>query len=328
MSTNRKTQIFCKDLKEMKNMLRILFVCIIFCYCLFSEYAYGGPGFTTAEFLKLDVGAGPAGRAGAGLSEIDDAYSLFYNPAGLAGTPDNIITFMYNSYIAGIDHEFLACKKRINKGKILQGSIGAGISLINYVQEKITTISDPSGIGTGSFKGRDIAAQIGYARKIGSNLNVGISIKYVSSYISSSSAQGIGFDAGIQYKLKSINGVSMGAGVFNIGEKLKYRKESMDIPLLYKLGIGYNYYDKLNFCLDIIAPEKDDIYFQSGLELKYFNKFIFRSGYNSSNDTVNSVTLGIGYLCEKFSLDYAYSPFGDFNQAHRVSIDFRFDGRD
>lgn len=301
-----------------KNLVLIIIIILsIFQITPVNVYSGSNYGVTTAEFLKFDVGAAYSARGGAVVAQVNDVYSLYYNPAGLAELNHKEISFMHNSYLVDVNHEYLALGS-----KFKFGSIGLSFSLVNYGEEKITTYNNPFGNNLGTFNGKDMVFQLGYAKKIYERLNVGISGKYIQSKIKNFKADGLAFDLGFQYKL--IEGIQIGAAYQNLGSKLKYISDSEDLPRLFKIGIGYEYKNKLKLGFDMVNSDERNFSYRLGSEYKLIDMFKLRAGYVESNDAGNGLTLGAGFLYKNFSIDYAYIPFGDIGDAHKISFDYKF----
>src|SRR5215510_2370911 len=55
-----------------------------------------GPGTTSADVLKIPVGARAVGMGEAYVAQADDVSSLYWNPAGLALMQERQASFMYD----------------------------------------------------------------------------------------------------------------------------------------------------------------------------------------------------------------------------------------
>ncbi len=107
--------------------------------------------------------------------------------------------------------------------------------------------------------------------------------------------------------------------------KLKMDKKEFSSPTLLRAGISYKK-DNLLVATDFYKPfdNKPSIHF--GLE-KTYEKFSLRGGYKYKlkNEPLLGITLGLGLkFKEIYQLDYAYVPYQDLGDTHRVSIMIKY----
>ena len=118
----------------MKNFIAALFLFI----CPRAALA-GSAGADPFNFLFLDANARPVGLGGAYTSLATDANALLYNPAGLAKVPRHEATFMHNSYMQGINQEYLAYAN--------PAGWGAELNYLGFGTVPRTTTANPDGAG-------------------------------------------------------------------------------------------------------------------------------------------------------------------------------------
>jgi hypothetical protein len=70
-------------------------------------------GSVGAQFLKIAVGSRYQGLGEASVAVVDDAYSLYWNPAGLAYIEGNAITFTNVDWISDISLNYVGFGTRI-----------------------------------------------------------------------------------------------------------------------------------------------------------------------------------------------------------------------
>src|SRR5882672_2774589 len=86
-----------------------------------------GPGTTSADILKIGVGARAIGMGEAYVAQADDVSSLYWNPAGLALMQERQASFMYDQMYQ--DMKF----QNANIGIPLEnGAIGGSLSYLSY----------------------------------------------------------------------------------------------------------------------------------------------------------------------------------------------------
>jgi hypothetical protein len=75
---------------------------------------------------------------------------------------------------------------------------------------------------------------------------------------------------------------------------------------------------------DVHKPVDNDAGVNVGLEYAPVQQFALRVGYDSLQDAGNGLTAGAGFGVEQFRVDYAWVDGGHLDDAHRVSLNFRF----
>ena len=94
-------------------------------------------------------------------------------------------------------------------------------------------------------------------------------------------------------------------------------------PLTFKLGAASNL-KNLTLALDVAKPQDNEIYYCLGAEWWLRNVLALRAGYKTNQDIGQGLTAGIGYKFGRICLDYAYVPYGDLGDAHRISLGIKF----
>jgi hypothetical protein len=284
------------------------------------------PGTTTAEFLKIGVGPRAAALGSAYTAVADDAYSLYWNPAGLTRIRKAEAVFQANNFFQGIDQHYIALGYRWDKS----GVFGISLNALQVADIPRTTVSGAGVVTrTGTFDASDIALSAGFARDLNAWLSAGGAVKWIRSSIASYSADGYAADAGIQVRPASF--LSFGASVQNLGTKMKFVRDEDPLPLLYRFGAaGYIFSDKsLVVTADISQSVADILIFGAGCEYTITamrNRYSFRMGYTSANvDVGRSLTFGFGLRFARYmGFDYAFVPFGLLGNSHRYSMSLVF----
>ncbi len=191
-------------------MKSYLFIPIIICFLtpLFGQ-KYSN------EFLAIGAGARAQGMGNAAIVTTQDAYSNYWNPAGIANVESKLqFAFMHAEWFAGIGkYDYLSAVYPIwNKNKDVKRSLG--ISIIRFGVDDIpNTLSLYEDDGTINydnivpFSAADYAFLFTYAQSIwvgdNADLFVGGNAKVIYRKIGPfANAKGFGFDLGLQYKRK------------------------------------------------------------------------------------------------------------------------------
>jgi len=117
----------------------------------------------------------------------------------------------------------------------------------------------------------------------------------------------------------------------NIGTKMKFVDEEDSLPINIRLGGAYKVKDKWIVSLDVSAPIDNEINGGIGVENNYKLSdnvnVAWRIGYNTKTTDVGGLggySLGLGGNFKRYRVDYAFVPFGDLGDTHRISIGISF----
>jgi len=280
---------------------------LIFMFNL-SSYATG-PGTTAASFLKLGVGARAAALGDAFTVIVDDSTSLYWNPAGLARIKERQLSATYNMWFAGINQGYLGI------GMPLSGAVMA--AGINYIDMGDLEGRDEAGKPTGSFGASGLNFHLGYADKTGEKLTWGISAGVVQDTIADDVKSAYAANFGLLFE--SSESLSLGLALQNIGSKLG----SDPLPLIIKIGLAFTW-EPLTLVLDVAKPIDNNIYYAAGVEWWVWDGIALRAGYKTNQDVGPGLTAGLGFRGGNIQFDYAYVPYGDLGDTHKVSLGMSF----
>jgi hypothetical protein len=290
---------------------------------VFIGTSYGvseNAGTSTAQFLKLGAGARASGMGDAFVGVVDDASAIYWNPAGLSNLQDGSLSVMHAMWFGDIDYEWASYAHPV--GHI--GVLGVGVQYLSYGS---LTKLDNTGLEGASFSPSDMAATLSYAKNIGS-FGLGVNLKYISSTIVET-ATAYAADIGVQHKVG--DKLTLGLAVQNMGTKMTFISDADSLPLNIKFGGAYTLLHNWLIAADINSPNDDNMTFAAGTEYVFElgNKMSVagRLGYTTVNqDTggINGITAGLGLTLERYTLDYAYVPYGDLGNTERISLLIKF----
>jgi hypothetical protein len=288
----------------------------------------GDGGSTSGEFLRLSAGAHAPAVGGAMTASATGADAIFYNPAGLGwvGTSGSSreVAATYQSLAGEANYGDLSVA--IPTGE--RGGMSLGVKYVDYGNIDRTTLTTAgpfvTGNRAGTFGAHDLSASIGYGRRW-TNLAVGVAGKFVTSQLDNVTATAGAVDAGFQYKVIGLP-LQIGATVQNLGSSLKYDVVNEDLPLLGRLGAtGTFFHDRIRLHGDIEWARNENAAFMGGVEFDVASMLTVRGGYDGRNEADDSpYTVGLGFHAGALALDYAYAPFGDLGDNHRVGIKYSF----
>lgn len=302
-----------------KSIILTIIVCLVV-----SLQGLFAAGSNSAAFLKIGMGAkniamGETGAAERGIN------SVFWNPAGLDTVANREVSFMHALWLSDISFENVSYAQKTGMGTF-------GVS-VYYLSMSAIDKYDTGGVKLNdTFKPSDTAVAFSFAREL-KGIPLGVTLKYITSQIDNVSANAFAFDAGVLFDtlLPKVEGLHAGLAVQNIGTSMKYDKESFSLPQNLKLGANYTFAKNVTVALDLNKSTGPDIVLNTGAQYTYaFSKEISlagRAGYKTNNKALGGsagFTAGIGFEYASLGFDYAFVPYGDLDNTHRISLNYRF----
>ncbi len=345
----------------MKKAIATTLSLILFAFFFFSSslFAQGDNGEnkklaqTGFQFLSVGTNARAAALAEAFTIYEGSSASLFYNPAGMArmATTFDFIANQMN-WIADIKYYSASMAFNYQEGKY--GVIGISFLYIDYGTFEWTRVAPdlPSGyedIDAGWAMPNAYAIGFGYAKELSDKFSVGGQVKYVHQKLGTSEipvysgntlagketkdyAMGVvAFDFGTLYKT-GFKSLAFGMSIRNFAEEVKYEKESFQLPLTFRIGVGMNvldFFPKLNedntfnVTIDAVHPRSFPEYISVGGEYIFKDMLFLRAGYVTTQDDY-SYSIGAGVRKFGFAFDYSYTPFNTFRDVNRFTLQFAF----
>jgi len=308
---------------------------------------YTKTGSVGAQFLKIGVGSRYQGMGEASVAIVDDAYAMYWNPAGLAGIESSNITFTNVNWITDVALNYVGFGTRLEDF----GVIGFSATLLSMGDMEVTTVEQPDGTGE-MFTASSFALTGGFAKNLTTRLSFGTSIKYIYETIYNESAGGFAFDFGTQLRT-GYKSLRIGMNIANMGPNMKYSGPDLitpldlqsgsttngeiavddyDLPLTFRLGMAFDLLDNLDnrvtVALEAKHPNDNDQQASFGSEYSYQGKYFLRTGYKFNYEEQGfSIGAGINSSMGENSrivLDYAFSDFGRLESVHRFSVGFKF----
>ncbi len=278
-----------------------------------------GAGNTGLAFLKLGVTSRAISMGESVVSNSNDASATHYNPAALFNGSKVNMVFMHNVQVLGVRTEFLAGRVKFNK-------LAIGFSLNNTSVDNIQ-IREIPGASTGEFTAQNLAFGLSLGYKLGDNLSIGMTGKFLFEKIYVDNASGIALDLGGLYSKENF---ALGIAISNLGSMSQLKSQATKLPSAIRLGGSYNFYlvgisSKLTVGVDgYKVLDGGKFHANTGAELLYKDFLALRVGYQSGYEN-KSITTGIGLKYKAFSLDYAFVPY-KYSQgsSHTITIGTNF----
>lgn len=340
----------------------ILFFMLISCGT--NVFASRRAGTTTADFLTIIPDARVTAMGSSSTGIIDEASSLNWNPASLGIVTRNDVslsTMKLNSF----DDGFLGGAKLVNINASLigadllgpqktdpftdVGNFGASLVYADYGSIPITK-DTPDAVG--SFTPRNLAFGAYYGNRFNynewtRNLPIGIGVKYINQSLGQYTSHGFAFDLGaslIMPQKSSLKNFIFGASILNMGAAGAFINESDPLPLTFRLGTAYKFYmnDIIEYfggppnylktitedgliTLDATKVLSNDFVIGTGLELRFFDIVLVRTGYEFNQD-VRGFTMGTGFRynqgSDSYTFNFAWVPQQLLGDNFRITLSY------
>lgn len=330
-------------------MAKFLFFILSFAFIITINAQNPNLGTSGAQFLQIPIGARNEAMGGAVVGYIDDASSVFWNPAGIAKVKNVQVFFSYMDWFSLFNHSAASLVYTNDDF----GSIAGSIIMFNTSDMEITTELEPNGTNR-YFDASDMAIGISYARFLTDKFNVGVTFKYIYQQIWNETADGFAFDIGTQYTLDFQN-LTIAMSMTNFGGDLRFEgsdlavnysndiypqsritpaqlaTEEYPLPLNFQLGIGFDVFEadfvKMKADIDATHPNDNNEQLLFGTEFSFFDRFYLRGGYKY-NDDDQSFAFGAGanVMVSESAIyfDYAYSVYDLLPSVSTISLKLLF----
>ncbi|MBK7107338.1 MAG: PorV/PorQ family protein [Ignavibacteriae bacterium] len=307
-------------------------------------------GTSSANFLKIGLGAKTVGIAESDLTLAEDASSFYWNPATISRIGSNSLAISYVNWLVETSVAYAGVAIDLD-----YVTAGLEVSYFSSGDIEETTLLEQKGTGR-YFSTNDFSIGLGVARNLTDRFSVGVKIKYINENLSSVSASAIAFDVGSVFVTSFLNDMKIGIALSNFGGSMKFNGQdllvshvvpgsptnkeipavletkSWDIPLFFKIGLSTEIFKVDNFAMQSSYTLTDARDFQPrhniGTSLKFLDNFTIRGGYRFNYDEVTfSAGAGAKVNLEnlgQIQFDYAYTDFGSFSDIHQISLAINF----
>lgn len=284
---------------------------------------------------------------------VTDGTALYWNPAGMAGQTETLLTVEYATWIAEIDFSFASLI--IPTGL---GNFGFAVTAFQSPEMEVTTEEMQNGTGE-MFRASSYAFAASYSRQLTDRFAIGGSVKVIDESIYNSSARGVAFDVGTLF-VTPFRGIRLGASIANFGTKMQIDGDDLrlrpdlrpdqrgqnksatatldtdrfDLPLRMRLGLAGEAFEtdqsRLTIAVDFISPNDNAQSMNVGAELSFLDMVMIRGGYTDIflDDRIRSFAFGgglqYGFGTLHFNVDYAYETYQYFAGVNRFTLGLSF----
>lgn len=298
----------------MKIVCKILFIWMLLILPMWAGEA--NEGKTGLAFLKIGVDARAAGMGEAYTAVANNAYTTYWNPAGLLGADNSNVVFMHSNWLLDVNSEFGALQFNGKKSSL-------AFHVYTLSVGGIEVRSTPSREPVEETGAQYASVGVSYARNFSSKLDVGVTAKYLYEKILFNSAGGYALDLGFSYAAS--NKLKVAGTLQNLGSMNEFAQASTKLPTLLRVGAAYQLGQavgpaELLLAGDVVLPFEENLRMHFGLEAALWQQLILRGGLVNGYES-RSFSFGLGIRKSAFHFDYSYSPFNeDLGNAQRFSI--------
>ncbi|MCH7689948.1 MAG: PorV/PorQ family protein [candidate division Zixibacteria bacterium] len=284
-------------------------------------------GTAGAAELLISVGSRGTAMGGAVVANSYGLDAIYWNPAGLAWLEGTEAMASILPYIADIDVTYFAIGKHLEDF----GSLALSVKVVSAGKIEETTEALPNGTGS-VFEPTMAVIGLTFAKAVSTQVNFGITGRYIRENIFEVSASGLSFDFGFTYEPR-IYGLTLGLAIRNYGPDIVFSGSGFErldannrpvsssdagaeLPTSIDLGLAYNFMNNglnsatmsTNFRSNNLSNDN----FNGGLEYVYDERYSLRAGYlySSNENFLYGFSLGAGVsvdLGEDARLTFEYS---------------------
>ncbi len=280
---------------------------------------------TGLTFLRIGVNAAASAMGDAQVAASADAFSTYWNPAGLAAASRGV-AISHRLWISDVRAYDVAA--RLQAGR--QSAWGLAVTATDSGELEAREVP---GDATGTFNAQFLSVGGSYARIVGP-LRAGATLKFLRERIFEADASGYAFDVGIQLDWPR-RLVTVGVALRNAGKMSELQGEATELPrtlaagaALHPFRIVANRDGASLLDLEITAEvshllPSSTTRLHTGIGVTILDLATVRAGY-ISNDALRTFTFGLGLYWEYLVFDYAYVPFatGFEGPGHVLSLSY------
>lgn len=273
--------------------MNLLRVTALIAAVLFSSLLFAGNENQASGARRAGLGQAYAGVRG-------DFWQLFMNPAGMTGLEAPQVGAYF--------------EQRYLLSELNYGTAG----FIYPFKERHYAGIDFSGFGFGSYNEARIG--LAYATTLFERLSVGAKFNYSRTSIENyGSAGAVFFDLGLN--LEIIEGLSMGARIFNANQADLQAEIGEQIPTTIDIGGAYQVTDRVLFVMDVQKQVNFPVSFRGGIEYGVLDFLQVRAGVSTEPVTVN---FGFGLDYKGLEFDFSNSLHEYLGYTPSLSLSYRF----
>ncbi len=266
---------------------------------------------TGLNFLRIGANAAASAMGDAQVAASRDAFSTYWNPAGLAAAPANTAAVSHRIWVGDFRTYDVAARFRAG------ATGGLGLAVTAADSGDLDARETP-GLPDGTFSAQFVSLGVSYGRRFGP-VRAGVTAKYLTERIFESTATGYAFDAGVQADVLG-GDVLLGAAVQNLGRMTKLENKRSPLPRTLRAGLAVVPFHLLAasdgsvLAAVTLAAEAAHLFdgdatrLHAGAAADLLDLITLRAGL-ITNDALRDLTFGGGLHYGALVFDYAFLPF-------------------
>jgi len=288
-----------------------------------------------AEAIDIGAGARSIGMGRAYNAVTADGYSLFANPAGIAGLNSIQVVSMYGELSGDVAYTQLGAEFPTQYGVFGIGYAGSKAG------EIVVSTVDASGriVPFTTFNYGNDLYLFSYGNRYKDRLDYGITLKSFrkgSSQIQGGEGTGMNADAGLTYQIDKRLRLGLSLRNIMMGDMgaIKWGNGYVEaLPLELKLGLALQPREDILCLFDVNSKSEYPSDAKAGIEWSINKNFSLRAGAEQlaasdySRYINYSAGVGINYGSIKFDYAYYYDTILSYNSRHFVSFAVRDIGK-
>ncbi|MBI5214162.1 MAG: PorV/PorQ family protein [Ignavibacteriae bacterium] len=284
------------------------------------QFVLAQAGGTGLSFLKFGVG-GKAVSMGEAYSVIGaEPFAMNYNPASLTQSQSVQAVFSHRELFQDTRSEFLGVSVPLDDVTLAFGLHSLSVSDIE--------IRSTPGAAEGTFDAKNASIGMAGAYRFSDELSLGFTANYLYEKIYVDEATGYGINIGGTYMTPWE--VRLGFVVDNLGSMNELHTIASTLPTTYRFGGAYEIplekiEGNITLATEIVSVKNEGTaHVHIGAEFEFQKMIALRGGFQSGYES-KSITTGIGFRQNMFTLDYAFGPDkSDLGSTHTFTVGVLF----
>jgi hypothetical protein len=283
--------------------------------------ALEGPGTTGAAYLTLSLGPKSIAMGEVKAALPGDPFDWIANPAALGWMDGTGLGAVHAQWILDTQYEHLSAHHRVNRHFAAAGSF--------FFQHRPDIPgADDIGKPTGPLANNNYQAVVGLAFSPVRSFSAGVNVKYFRERLDSFHAGGVAVDVGVAYSFSPV-GIRLGVAAQNLGADVKFDEVGEPLPSAIRAGASHTFAIaprtlECTYAFDLVKPRFESLFLSAGAEARICRTLALRAGWcGQQSREGNGLTVGCGVnVVDRAQLDYAWTPYGELGDYHRVALYF------
>ncbi|MCA9783064.1 MAG: hypothetical protein H6678_10035 [Candidatus Delongbacteria bacterium] len=291
-----------------------------------------------ADNLRPEIGVAEIGRGNRGLLLARGPAAAWWNPALLQQEEQSRLALQHSELFGGLlSQDFIGCSGSwhgLRGAAFISRSSVSDIPLSSALDGAATLEEGGRPIVSDRVDTADWILALALARPVSDRLDAGATLKLIWRDLATHSAQGLGLDLGLRYRL--LPRLELGASLKDVPATMILWDDGQSDTIWPELALGAALLQPLPFAGAILRTELGahtdldgatsdsrghfrTIWLDAGGEIEFPGRLALRAGYAESRFSVGA-GLGLG----RFAVDYAFRPHEDLDTSHLVAASCRF----